>query len=909
MRKKLLLLVASVFMSINMFAQFNQLQTMQLPADFKKNKVSTVKSEMLNSSTITTTNNFTSKMNNSSTPKKLSGTNGTMAPDREFDMRIDLNSPVSGSTVSKSTNQTIKYNFQFVSGDNLIIGDTIIVAIFNFTTNNYFDLNGNINNVSGFIVNSGNIGLLTPGNPLTLGDGTINTANFASGDEIGLFIDVWTNSSNPGFDIDYNNNEDSFFLDANVTVTRNIDLSLTLNDPLNASTVAQSATQNIDFSVQHVSGDDFEAGDTIQFYLWNNSTSQVYAMSNGALNTVDIWELDATDAASLNAGNPAAFTFTFNTLATGFSPNDQIYIVAEPRSISGAVVEIDYSNNEEYFFLKSNVRDINLKLDLTTPLDGSTVVQNAAQPIEFTLSSNGDDLEDGDTISIYYHNVTTGVIYDLDETPGVKTTQVLDATSAPFLNGGQVIVSTVINGGTQLTLNTAQAGFNPGDEIRVIVEFTAVSTSPGIETVTANNLGNFFLDGAGICPSSQTLTICSGDSVIVGTNTYKVSGTYTDNFIGAGGCDSIVTTKLTVLPALTSNNPQTICYGGSYTINGNEYKTAGTYTDVLQSVNGCDSTVKTVISVLPENKVSNAQTICFGGDYTINGNTYSAAGTYNDTLVATNGCDSVVVTTLTILPKIETTQDVQMCQGSSYTYHGVTYTTDSTFSIVLQSDEGCDSTVTTNLTFVEKITVTNNVTVCYGESVTVGNDTYTTAGTHTNTFQSVNGCDSVVTTILTINTPTLNTAVSINEATLEANEVDATYQWIDCDNNNAPISGATSKTFTATKSGRYAVILTSTECELYSQTSDCYTVDISGVEDVAKNTIKVYPNPAIDNVTVTSEIEMTNIEVRDLSGKLIFTQTLNNTHFTLDIEKLSKGVYLVETTTVNGKAANRVVKQ
>ncbi len=52
---------------------------------------------------------------------------------------------------------------------------------------------------------------------------------------------------------------------------------------------------------------------------------------------------------------------------------------------------------------------------------------------------------------------------------------------------------------------------------------------------------------------SQTLAINSGDSVTVGNNTYYTLGTYIDTLTAASGCDSIVTTNLTVLTALTEN--------------------------------------------------------------------------------------------------------------------------------------------------------------------------------------------------------------------------------------------------------------------------------------------------------------------------------------------------------------------
>ncbi len=41
-------------------------------------------------------------------------------------------------------------------------------------------------------------------------------------------------------------------------------------------------------------------------------------------------------------------------------------------------------------------------------------------------------------------------------------------------------------------------------------------------------------------------------------------------------------------------------------------------------------------------------------------------------------------------------------------------------------------------------------TICQGSSFTVGDSTYTTAGTYTNTFTAANGCDSVVTTTLAV---------------------------------------------------------------------------------------------------------------------------------------------------------------
>ncbi|HHZ81588.1 MAG TPA: hypothetical protein EYN64_02530, partial [Flavobacteriales bacterium] len=48
---------------------------------------------------------------------------------------------------------------------------------------------------------------------------------------------------------------------------------------------------------------------------------------------------------------------------------------------------------------------------------------------------------------------------------------------------------------------------------------------------------------------NQSLTECQGFSITVGSNTYTSTGIYTDTLTTASGCDSIVTTNLTIIPA------------------------------------------------------------------------------------------------------------------------------------------------------------------------------------------------------------------------------------------------------------------------------------------------------------------------------------------------------------------------
>ena len=63
---------------------------------------------------------------------------------------------------------------------------------------------------------------------------------------------------------------------------------------------------------------------------------------------------------------------------------------------------------------------------------------------------------------------------------------------------------------------------------------------------------------------------------------------------------------------------------------------------------------------------------CDGYSVTVNGNTYSTTGVYTDTLVGV-GCDSIVITDLTINPIVSDTQTLVLCSGSSVTVGSNTY--------------------------------------------------------------------------------------------------------------------------------------------------------------------------------------------------------------------------------------------
>src|SRR5690606_24591537 len=165
-------------------------------------------------------------------------------------------------------------------------------------------------------------------------------------------------------------------------------------------------------------------------------------------------------------------------------------------------------------------------------------------------------------------------------------------------------------------------------------------------------------------------TICQGQSFVFNgisyTSSVPASMGITDTLQTAQGCDSIVTLNLTVLPALTSTVYDTICQGQTYTFNGNTYSSSQSITATFSNAGGCDSIVTLNLTVLPALTNTLYDTICQGQTYTFNGNTYSSTQTVTATFSSTGGCDSIVTLNLTVLPALTSTIYDTICQGQTY---------------------------------------------------------------------------------------------------------------------------------------------------------------------------------------------------------------------------------------------------
>ncbi|PIQ16989.1 MAG: hypothetical protein COW67_00550, partial [Flavobacteriales bacterium CG18_big_fil_WC_8_21_14_2_50_32_9] len=249
--------------------------------------------------------------------------------------------------------------------------------------------------------------------------------------------------------------------------------------------------------------------------------------------------------------------------------------------------------------------------------------------------------------------------------------------------------------------------------------------------------------------------------------------------------------------------------------------------------------------------------------------------------------------TVNVLPAITGSVTNTICNNGSVVVNGTTYNAGNPSGTEVFTNVGpnnCDSTVTINLNVLPALTGTITQTICFGDSIVVNGTTYnTTVSGATEVFTNVgpNGCDSTVTINLTVS-PAIDITTTVNGNTITANQTGASYNWIDCNGMN--YTGATAQNFTATVTGNYAVEITVGNCV---DTSACENVTVVGVdENSAKNNIKLFPNPnnGVFNIITSEQI---NVTIYNVLGANVFTKALKSGNHTLSLETQPKGMYFV----------------
>jgi len=115
-----------------------------------------------------------------------------------------------------------------------------------------------------------------------------------------------------------------------------------------------------------------------------------------------------------------------------------------------------------------------------------------------------------------------------------------------------------------------------------------------------------------------------------------------------------------------------------------------------------------------------------------------------------------------------------------------------------------------------------------------------------------------------------------------------TFQWIDC-STNEEIIGANSAQFYPTSEGIYKIIASNSNC---SKESVCNEV-ITKTNDFTKSNLSIFPNPANDHIFISSNKDIENIFIYDMSGKLIMKENCSKKNLLLNTERLNSGIYFL----------------
>lgn len=534
---------------------------------------------------------------------------------------------------------------------------------------------------------------------------------------------------------------------------------------------------------------------------------------------------------------------------------------------------------------------------------------------------------------------TANIISDLSELCPGQT-----ANLSTVLLGGEVVVwfknDTLISGATSANYSTTTTGSYKA----VITASNGCTDTSNVITIIPGTSPNASASASvtSFCPGGNSLLTTSlqsgetaqwyynGNPIGGATNssyTATQAGNYyviITNLSGCFGTSNTITITQNALPvAAASFNPSTgICIGTNVTFNGTSSTNATGYSWSFPQG-------------LPSNTSSTnpSPTINFG-----------ANGTHNYSLQVTNSCGNdtyngtITINSPTVTANATTTT---ICAGapvtltgsgaSSYSWtngvtNGVPFNPTTTTTYTVTGTTGnCSDTDQITITVTPLPTVTANATnlsICLGDSVTLTgsgassyiwnngatdgvpfNPTNSTTYTVTGTTGSCSNTDQITVTVNTVDTST-----NISGNTISANASSATFQWIDCDNNNAIISGETAQSYTPTANGNYAVIVTQGNC---TDTSSCINMLILGIDQLASDAlVTIYPNPT--NGIVTINVNTASLEsatIYNTLGKMVYQSTNITNQLKIDLSEMSNGVYLLHTVQNNSSRVHKIIKE
>ena len=233
---------------------------------------------------------------------------------------------------------------------------------------------------------------------------------------------------------------------------------------------------------------------------------------------------------------------------------------------------------------------------------------------------------------------------------------------------------------------------------------------------------------------------------------FFVSQIINDTFANAQGCDSIVYLKVDVFP-IGLDTVQMFGCDSVVSNSGKVYRKSGIFSESFKRTGMCDSFLRLEITI--GHDTTYLDTATCHQYISPSGKLMTETGLYLDTLTSSLGCDSLFKIDLTIYPRIRDSLTWYACDSilntsqSKWLYPGNFYT--DTFA----SMQGCDSIVSIEVKSLVTYDSIEVVACSFYQSP--GGKLIEQSGTYTDTLVNLMSCDSFLNIVVQINKPSHDT--------------------------------------------------------------------------------------------------------------------------------------------------------
>ena len=251
----------------------------------------------------------------------------------------------------------------------------------------------------------------------------------------------------------------------------------------------------------------------------------------------------------------------------------------------------------------------------------------------------------------------------------------------------------------------------------------------------------------------DSVTVCANELPLTWQNrTIYESGIYRDTTT-VDGKEVIIGLKVNVLPIARASEPivATICEGDFYKFGDSVLTKQGTYYDTLTAVNGCDSIVMLALQVLPVKYQTTTKRIFEGDTVFFYGDTLTKSGVYEHRILNANNCTDTYQMILTVLKESHVDTSAVICKNDlPFIWRGYEYNETGDYRLPITWTDSSRVVMTLHLTVNDTYYAERNVSLCSGDYFKFKGITYTENGFFYDTIPSLVGCDSIIKYVISV---------------------------------------------------------------------------------------------------------------------------------------------------------------